>query len=184
MFALTIAFVLSLVVSPSLRAKARKLWNNAPAYFFHDAASSSGKYHPSFDLGDGGVMRHSLLVAYFAHEIATAWGMSQKEIDLAVIAGLIHDMWKRGFEGGEHTAFEHPLYAAQYVREMFPGDADMELVAQAIESHMGKWNTSKYSDAVLPVPQTMLQLCVSAADMTASRKVLDSLTNKETWEVK
>jgi len=179
---MSILFILSLIVSVDLRSKARKLWNNAPTYFFRDAASSSGKYHPSFDLGDGGVMRHSLLVAYFAHEIATAWGMSQREIDLAVIAGLIHDVLKRGFEGGEHTTFEHPLYAAQYVRKMFPGDADMELVASAIESHMGKWNTSKYSDAVLPVPQTMLQLCISAADMTASRKILSELGKEEFWK--
>ena len=179
---MNILFVLSLIMDPTLRACARKLWNNAPEYFFHDAASSSGKYHPSFDLGDGGVMRHSLLVAYFAHEIATAWGMNQREVDLATIAGLIHDVLKRGPEGGEHTAFEHPLYAAQYVRNMFPGDADMELVASAIESHMGKWNTSKYSDAVLPVPQTMLQLCVSAADMVASRKILSELGKEDFWK--
>ena len=179
---MNILFVLSLIVSPELRACARKLCNNAPEYFFHDAASSSGKYHPEFDLGDGGVKRHSLLVAYFAHEIATAWGMSQHDIDCAVIAGLIHDVLKRGPEGGEHTAFEHPLYAAQYVRDMFPGNSDMELVASAIESHMGKWNTSKYSDTVLPVPMTMIQLCVSAADMTASRKILSELGKPETWE--
>ena len=181
MFTLTITFILSLIVSVDLRSKARKLWNNAPTYFFHDAASSSGKYHPEFDLGDGGVMRHSLLVAYFAHEIATAWGMSQREIDLVVIAALIHDVLKRR-EGEAQTAFEHPLMAAAYVRETFPGDAEMELVAQAIESHMGKRNTSKYSDAVLPVPQTMMQLCVSAADMTASRKILSELGKEEFWK--
>lgn len=179
---MNILFVLSMIANPELRACARKLWNNAPKYFFHDAASSSGKYHPKFDLGDGGVMRHSLLVAYFAHEIATAWGMSQRDIDRAVIAGLIHDVLKRGPEGGEQTVFEHPLYAARYVRDMFPGNDDMEIVATAIESHMGKWNTSKYSDVVLPVPVTMIQLCVSAADMTASRKILSELGKEEFWK--
>lgn len=176
---LSIMAILSLIISVDLRAKARKLWNNAPEYFFHDAASSSGKYHPSFDLGDGGVMRHSLLVAYFANQVATAWGMTQREVDLATIAGLLHDLIKRGPEGGDHTVFEHPLYAAQFVRNMFPGDADMDEVASAIESHMGKWNTSKYSDAVLPVPESKMQLCISAADMIASRKLLENISFEE-----
>lgn len=182
---LSIMYILSLITSDDLRWKARKLWNNAPEYFFHDAASSSGKYHPTFDLGDAGLYRHSLLVAYLAHEIATGWGhiLSQREIDICVVAALIHDLIKRGFDGGEHTAFEHPLYAAQYVRKMFPGDADMDLVAHAIESHMGKWNTSKYSDSVLPLPMTTIQLVISAADITASRKILSELSKPETWEV-
>lgn len=181
--AITIMFILSLISSTDIRWKVRKIWNNAPTYFFHDAASSSGKYHPDFDLGDGGVMRHSLLVAYFAHEIATAWGMTQREIDCAVAAGLLHDILKRGVNGGENTVHEHPLLAAKFIRDFFAGDDDMKLVANAIESHMGKWTTSKYSDVVLPVPETKIQLCVSAADMTASRKVLSELGKASCWEV-
>ena len=176
---MSIIFILSLIVSAEIRIKVRKLWNNAPEYFFHDAASSSGKYHPCFDLGDGGVMRHSLLVAYFANQIATAWGMTQREIDLATAAGLLHDIIKRGPEGGDHTVFEHPLYAARFVRDMFPNDTDMEEVASAIESHMGKWNTSKYSDTILPVPESKIQLCISAADMIASRKLLENISFEE-----
>ena len=182
MTTLSIIAIFALIKTPELLIKARKLWNGAPEYFFHDAASSSGKYHPAFDLGEGGTYRHSLLVAYFAHEGALAQGLPQRMIDICTAAALLHDLWKRGFEGGEHTAFEHPLYAASYVREAFPGDEDMELVASAIESHMGKWNTSKYSDAVLPLPMTQVQCIVSMADMIASRKILSELSKAETWD--
>ena len=37
---LSILFILSLILSVDLRAMARKLWNNAPTYFFHDAATA------------------------------------------------------------------------------------------------------------------------------------------------
>lgn len=30
-----------------------------PDYFFHEAASSTGKYHPKYALGDGGLLRHT-----------------------------------------------------------------------------------------------------------------------------
>ena len=30
-----------------------------PDYFFKVAASSTGKYHPAFSLGDGGLLRHT-----------------------------------------------------------------------------------------------------------------------------
>ena len=33
-----------------------------PDYFFHEAASSTGKYHPKYALGDGGLLRHTKLV--------------------------------------------------------------------------------------------------------------------------
>ena len=36
--------------------------NNLPAYFFTVPASSSGKYHPSYALGDGGLVRHTKAV--------------------------------------------------------------------------------------------------------------------------
>ena len=32
--------------------------NMLPEYFFHEAASSSGKYHPDYALGEGGLLRH------------------------------------------------------------------------------------------------------------------------------
>ena len=30
-----------------------------PDYFFHVAASSTGKYHPAYALGEGGLVRHT-----------------------------------------------------------------------------------------------------------------------------
>ena len=32
----------------------------APDYFYHVGASSTGKYHPQYALGEGGLVRHTL----------------------------------------------------------------------------------------------------------------------------
>ena len=40
---------------------------NLPDYFFHVAASSSGKYHPEYALGDGGLLRHTKAAVWIAN---------------------------------------------------------------------------------------------------------------------
>ena len=39
-----------------------------PDYFFEIPASSTGKYHPSYALGDGGLVRHVKVAVRIAHE--------------------------------------------------------------------------------------------------------------------
>ena len=43
--------------------------NMLPDYFFTTAASSTGKYHPAFAAGEGGLLRHSKAAAYILNEI-------------------------------------------------------------------------------------------------------------------
>ena len=40
-----------------------------PDYFFEVPASSTGKYHPSFSLGDGGLVRHTKVAVRIAVEL-------------------------------------------------------------------------------------------------------------------
>ena len=40
--------------------------NEIPNYFWEIPASSSGKYHPITDLGEGGLVRHPLMVCKVA----------------------------------------------------------------------------------------------------------------------
>ena len=45
-----------------IREFAKLCIKNAPKYWFHVPASSTGKYHPKFSLGDGGLLRHEVAV--------------------------------------------------------------------------------------------------------------------------
>ena len=115
-----------------------------------------------------------------------------------VLASLFHDCCKRGMPDSidlEHTKFEHPFLSAKFVldkAEQFAKDnkdfidmtsededifkKDIAVAVSAIETHMGKWNTSKNSQVVLPKPKTAIQYMVHLADYIASRKCT-------TWDV-
>lgn len=78
------------------------------------------------------------------------------------------------------TVFDHPLLMAEAVRkhkeDAVISDKEIELIANAIESHMGQWTTSnKPKDAgiVLPKPSNKYHEIVHLADYLASRKPLD-----------
>ena len=49
----------------------------------------------------------------------------------------------------------------------------LEHIFKCIRSHMGQWNTNKYSNVVLPTPQTGTEKFVHMADYLASRKCIE-----------
>jgi len=159
--------VRSMIMTPELLPLFDACVELLPSYWYTVPASSSGKYHPAFAAGEGGLMKHSYATTVFARRIATAYGWDQKHIDLITIAAWLHDGKKQG-EGEGRTVHEHPVLMANAIRAAFPGNPDAEFIAHAIESHMGKWNTSKYSDVILPIPMDEAQKVLSAADMCAA----------------
>ena len=50
---------IKLIKDERLRNNLEIIINNLPDYFFIVPASSTGKYHPAFSLGEGGLLRHS-----------------------------------------------------------------------------------------------------------------------------
>ena len=162
------------------------LTSRLPDYFWEIPASSTGKYHPQCDLGEGGLVRHSIMVATIADELVTSeLFVEDTELnhDIARAAGLFHDCLKNGPVGedgsyNEHTDFMHPVYASNFIAGGLSGEVDPEIVtaiADSIASHMGKWNTSKYAEGELKVPETPMQKLVHCADYTASRKWVGGL---------
>ena len=43
--------------------------NALPEYFYSVPASSTGKYHPAYATGEGGLVRHTKAAVMFAHEL-------------------------------------------------------------------------------------------------------------------
>ena len=61
---------LNLIVNEDLRMAVKSYMEEAtPDYFWTDGASSSGKYHPKFSQGEGGLVRHTKAVVMFAEEL-------------------------------------------------------------------------------------------------------------------
>ena len=65
--------------------------NLLPQYFFKVAASSTGKYHPSFSLGEGGLVRHTKTAVNFAISLFDIYKLDESTKDLIIISLLIHD---------------------------------------------------------------------------------------------
>ena len=163
--------ILSLIYNPAIREMGRDLAPMLPKYWEHVAASSSGKYHPVFALGEGGLLRHSVLVAYFCHRLALSRGLNQYWHDVVVLAGLLHDGLKQGLGEGGHTVHEHPILAAEWLRGF--NNSILDDVAHVIETHMGVFVTSKYSSVRLEEPIDDNQKLLSDADMLAATPELD-----------
>ena len=156
--------------------------DNLPAYFFIVPASSSGKYHPSYALGTGGLLRHTKAAVAIAHEPFNLEmfqkQFSQMEQDLIILSLILHDGKKQGEGNGSHTVFDHPLYAANFVKQCniessLLTDEQEKIVCNAISSHMGQWNSTRYSSVKLPKPSDKIQKFVHMCDYLASRKFLE-----------
>lgn len=124
-----------------------------PNYFWEVGASSTGKYHPQYALGEFGLARHTCALVRFLNHILSIDcyknDFTSRERDLLRLAGIMHDSRKSGddedYARNKFTRFEHPLLAANEIRTIigFIPEEEVEFVANVIESHMGQWNTDK-----------------------------------------
>lgn len=148
-------------------------------YFYVVPASSSGKYHPEYALGRGGLVRHTKAAVKIADDLLSLeqYEMLNELYHDEIIASLIvHDTFKQGLKGG-HTVFEHPVYAGQSIKLFAETEyPDMipfaEKVSALVCSHMGQWNKSPKSRIMLPKPRTEVEKFVHLCDYLASRKYL------------
>ncbi len=152
-----------------------------PDYFFKVAASSTGKYHPSFSLGEGGLVRHTKAAVRIANELlennSLFNGFTRNEKDLLICSLLIHDGLKHGKENSEYTVFDHPLQISRFVREnkdkLTLNEEEINFICSAVETHMGEWTRDYKGNEILQKPTTKYQKFVHMCDFLSSRKFLD-----------
>ena len=154
------------------------LINLLPDYFFKIPASSTGKYHPKFASTEHGLVKHTKAAVRIAYDLFMINDMfTDSDKDLIIMALIMHDGLKKGMEEEEYTRFDHPLLVSKLIME-HAKDLKMDIdnvrkVCTMIESHMGKWNTNKYSKVVLPIPNDKYQRFVHMCDFLASRNYLN-----------
>lgn len=172
---------LNYINNPRYKESAMVMLELLPDYFFEVPASSTGKYHPSFALGNGGLVRHTKVAVRVAKELfndeSVSGAYTNNEKDLMIIGLMLHDGLKSGLIKSEYTNFDHPILASNFIKEnkekLSLKDNEIKFLCSVIESHMGPWNTNKYSKVVLPKPQSRHQRFVHMCDYLASRKFLD-----------
>ena len=163
-----------------------------PDYFYVVPASSTGKYHPKYALGPGGLVRHTMAAVYFAETLLSLEqnkSLSWVWHDEIIAALIIHDSFKQGLVNKKgqrdgHTKFEHPLMAANalllFAKEVHPEmQEEAKLIASLVASHMGQWNRSERSRTILPKPQSDAEKFVHMCDYLASRQDITVSVNYE-----
>lgn len=174
------------IVSESLRNLTIDYFNKVvPKYFWSVPASSTGKYHPSISLGEGGLVRHTICVFTIAEELLKLRMFSYLNIykDEIFIACLIHDTYKSGEKEG-YTIHEHPLIAAEqfsnFANSKNLSNEDLkkvDIIKKCVQSHMGQWTTSNRSEVILPLPTESYEKFVHLCDFLASRKLIGNYKN-------
>ena len=191
---------IALIKNSHIKEIVRRTLDLAPEAIQTVPASSSGKYHPAYALGECGLVRHIKATVYIAKslmetDIYTKFfksgivSISREMNDDATYAALIlHDCCKPDDTPEHYTRFNHPILASEllqsvadkYIKEVNIAVSQkheikwqIERIANAIASHMGQWNTSKYSDIILPTPNTNLEWFVHTCDYLASRRFLE-----------
>jgi 23S rRNA maturation-related 3'-5' exoribonuclease YhaM len=152
-----------------------------PDYFFHIGASSTGKYHPSYTLGEGGLVRHTQAAVRIAVELfrMSEKGYSDNEKDIVISSLILHDTAKLGFNGSKYTITEHPLEIVKFFNgkdnlKNIIDENSLQNISNCISSHMGIWDYDyKTKKKVLPRPKEKLERLVHMADYIASRKCLE-----------
>ena len=151
-----------------------------PEYFYEIPASSSGKYHPSFSLGEGGLVRHVKVALKVLEEMFRdeAFGIYDDYTkDLIRMAVLLHDGFKSGITYSRHTCSEHPVIMSEFIKANVDNipicEEDASYVSGLILTHMGPWNTDKQGNVIMPVPKTRDELLVHLCDYIASRNFLN-----------
>ena len=133
-------------------------------------ASSTGKYHPKFASGEGGLIRHIKVVVRNVLELIRATPAVESEKDELIAAAIIHDMWKYP-EGRDHefTAFDHPALGAKWCI-----DHGFETIGRLVAAHQGIWTTSRQMPGFEnEQPRKFDEWLLHYSDLMASRAYLD-----------
>lgn len=171
---------LNYIKGENLRKSLCSLIELLPDYFFKEPAASTGKYHPKYAQGEGGLLRHTKAAVRIGYELLQDLSISKKytshEKDLMLMALLLHDGFKKGINEERYTKFDHPLIAAKVVLDNASkvglSKADATFISEAIKTHMGDYTVDYNGNEVLEKPHTKYQNFVHMCDFLASRKCL------------
>lgn len=156
--------------------------NFLPDYFFKIPASSTGKYHPNYALGEGGLIRHTkaaVNIAYcmFSNTTITS-NFTDIQKDYIISALILHDGLKKGFPEQEFVIDNHAIAICDYLQDKFKVGFDIynpiiESVFPLIKSHMGQWNTTRNGIIHSPLPNSGSARFVHMCDYLASKKFIE-----------
>lgn len=173
----------TLSISREYRNLTEFLIDQLDDYWFIKPASSTGKYHPKFNNGEGGLVRHSLNVCMWWQQMYRAFEQELMSFsgrddiyDLGLIACLFHDAKKYGdaeensrWVKKDHDVrsmewFLHNVEIYEHMNDMNFDNKAINYIANAIDHHNGPWSTHG-------APRTIFEKLVFICDYASSQKI-------------
>ena len=105
------------IVDNDIRDSLRTMIEKIPDYFFTIPAASTGKYHPQYAQGDGGLVRHTKAAIRMAQELFGIYKFPQRTKDLIIMSLLLHDSVKKGEVESQYPLFDHPLVTGEFLKK-------------------------------------------------------------------
>ena len=171
---------LSLIKDSNVKKLTKESLKEADDYFFIEPASSSGKYHPEFALGAGGLVLHTKAVVYFLKEILRSeiYDIDEFHQDLLILSAIVHDIKKFGDKKNSgHTVKNHPELACDFIEMVnkknkdLLAKKDLKYVQECVKKHMGVFGSD--------IPKTDDEKILHLADLIASRREIDIKFTKD-----
>lgn len=150
-----------------LRKIVAKTLDNSPECIVHIPASSSGRYHPSYSLGEGGLMRHVKAAVGIAHSLIATdifknfiYGDKAEEVPSCVVTAcadcvyaalILHDCMKPDDTPKHSTRFDHPLLAAKLFVDTANSCLKDDTVLADVNVDMG------YLEQVIPIIKSAIE---------------------------
>ena len=138
------------IVTPDVRYLLELAFSKVSEDFWHEAASSTGKYHPLYACGEAGLARHTIAAVHFLERWFIAYNCTPYVKDIMLAALLLHDTCKRGIHFEDRwTLFEHPILVRELIdsQQLTPNQRNMWFsICNMIACHMGRWNTPSQKD--------------------------------------
>jgi hypothetical protein len=165
----------ALIQNPDVKIFVRKALDMAPARFWTDGSSASGKHHAEDECCEGGLVLHTRRVVAACRVLAPAYGVAvgSWDMDVAIAACILHDVVKYGTKPGpgyDFAAYKRHgpnvgLWYSEVTNRLPDFFTDAETaVFELTRSHMGPWSPEGY------YPENPLQWLVFMSDYVASRK--------------
>ena len=167
---------LNQIVDSRIREFTEYVLKQAPDYFWSVPSSSSGKYHPEQSNGEGGVVRHTRAVVYFAVKLCDVYSVVGMEKDCIISACILHDIVKYGEVKLSHTTKNHDYEGAMFVKkhgDEFGLNAEhLTMISGSVAWHMGKWTdmTGRKRAQAFPDDYTKPQMITHLADVISAQK--------------
>lgn len=176
---------ISLIQNSEFKKHILNIMAGLPTYIMDQPSSTTGKYHPSDEINNNGMILHIKRCVVFARELCVMRKCTPKEQDILIAGCLLHDALKMGpneiVNGLKvYTDSKHPIYIFSYIKKYVEDNKEglgelaemLAKLAMACLYHEGQWTIPESIKTAQIKQQDTQKICdyMHEIDFYASRR--------------